>query len=183
MDLSALPLEDILDNAAAESAQATLWLAGQTLAAARIVSWSRESGILVCRGGHGFTDEDIHYIRAAHLHGLSLRMPAPRTESDRLGADVRESLRNAAGYPVSLVIRPDAFAGAPVQLAAWCASIIEAVGALGAQREPLQAAVDQILLREGNSLAVLGGSTLILEASPAAIPSPDQIRAAIESLL
>ena len=183
MDLIAAPIEDILDDAVPTAAQVTLWLAGQSLTAARLVSWDRQAGILVCRGGATFTDEDIHYIRAASIQALTLRVSAPRQESDRPGPEIREALRHAAGYPVSLAIRPDAFVGGPIPLAAWLENIVEAVVALAPQREALQAAVDQILLREGTAVAVLGGNTLILEATPGSIPAAEQIRAAIAALL
>ena len=183
MDLSSLSLEDILDSAAHSTPQLTLWLAGQSLTATRLVSWNRHSGVLVCRGGNGFTDEDIHYLRISHVHGLTLRAPAPRQESDRLGPEVRDALRQAAGYPVSLVLRPNAFPGADAPLAAWLKNVVEAISLLEPLRDPLQASVEQILLREGDSIAVLGGSTLILEASPLRIPSPLEIRNAIAPLL
>ncbi len=183
MDLSSLSLEDILDAAAHASPQLTLWLAGQSLTATRLVSWNRHSGVLVCRGGNGFTDEDVHYIRIAHVHGLTLRAPAPRQESDRLGPEIRDALRQAAGYPLSLVLRPNTFPGADAPLAAWLKNIVEAITLLEPLRDPLQASVDQVLLREGDAVAVLGGSTLILEASPEQIPSPLEIRNAIAPLL
>lgn len=183
MDSPASSFEDLLDAAVPGAQRVTLWLAGHTLSATRLVSWSRQSGVLVCRGGSGFTDEDIHYIRVAHLHGLSLRVPAPRQESDRLGAEIRAALRAAAGYPISLAIRPNAFASAPVPLVAWCSQIVAAIAGLESQREALRSAVDQILLREGDVIAVLGGSTLILEANPDATPSAENIREAIARLL
>ncbi|MFN0104500.1 MAG: hypothetical protein ACKV2U_20735 [Bryobacteraceae bacterium] len=183
MDFTAIPFEDILDDVVVDAAQVTLWLSSQTLTAARIVSWSRHAGVLVCRGGNGFTDEDIHYIRASNIQGLTLRLHAPRSESDRLGLEVRDAIRQAAGYPVSLAIRPDAFANAPVPLAAWLRNIIGAVTLLEPHRDAMQAQIDQILLREGAAVAVLGGGTLILEATPEAIPSQEEIRTAIASLL
>jgi hypothetical protein len=175
-----LGIEDILDNA---SGQITVWLHGNQLTGARFVSWHREDGTLVCRGGNGFTDEDVHYIRASGIQGVTVRVAAARSESDRLGAGVRESLREAAGYPVSLAIRPDAFANAPSALNAWLQNIIAAVRLLEPLREALQSQVDQILLREGSAIAVLGGSTLILEATPEAVPSTEVLRTSIEPLL
>ncbi|MBL8235776.1 MAG: hypothetical protein JNM66_00050 [Bryobacterales bacterium] len=175
-----MDIEDILDSA---SGQISLWLGGHTLNAARLVSWNRDTGLLVCRGGSGFTDEDVHYIRAAHIQGVTLRVAAPRTESDRLGPEIREALRQAAGYPLSVAIRPDAFASEPAALAAWLQHIVEAVALLEPQREAMQAQIDQILLREGTAVAVLGGSSLILEATPEAIPAAETIRAAIAPLL
>ncbi len=175
-----MDIEDILDSA---EGQVTLWLPGHTLSSARLVSWDREAGLLICRGGNGFTDEDVHYLRAAHIQGVTLRVPAPRQESDRLGAEIRDALRQAAGYPVSLAIRPDAFVDAPDPLATWLKNIVAAIQALEVHSKALQAQVDQILLREGATPAVLGGSTLILEATPDAIPAPEIIRAAIEPLL
>lgn len=183
MDFPATPIEDLLDTAAPAAAQVTLWLAGHTLTGARIVSWNRHAGILVCRGGIGFTDEDIHYIRAVQIQGLTLRVPAPRPESERLSPEIRDALRYAAGYPISLAIRPDAFLTTPAALAAWLEAIVGAVALLEPYREPMQAQIDQILLREGAATAVLGGSTLILEATPDNIPTPESIRAAIEPLL
>jgi hypothetical protein len=179
----AAPLEDLLDQAVTATAVATLWLPHQTLTAARLVSWCRASGVLVCRGGNGFTDDDVHFLRAASIQGISLRIPAPRTEKDRIGPAMREALRQAAGYPLSLAVRPDAFPGADDALALWLKAIIEAVASLDPLREPLQKEVDQILLREGASTAILGGSTLILEATPAAIPAATDLRAAIAALL
>lgn len=175
-----MDIEDILDTA---SGQISLWLSGHTLNAARLVSWNRATGLLICRGGNGFTDEDVHYIRAAQIQGVTLRVAAPRLESDRLGPEVREALRQAAGYPLSLAIRPDAFANSLEPLAAWLRHVVEAVTLLEPQRDAMQAQIDQILLREGAAVAVLGGSTLILEATPAAIPAAEEIRAAIALLL
>ncbi|MBI2688561.1 MAG: hypothetical protein HYX27_19845 [Acidobacteria bacterium] len=183
MDLTAAPIEDILDAAATSSAQITVWLSGHSLAGARIAAWSRHDRILVCRGGNGFTDDDIHYIRSADIQALTVRVPAPRPESDRLGAEVRDAIRHAAGYPVSLAIRPDAFANAAAPLAAWLENITLAITAMEPLHEAFQAQIDQILLREGATPAVLGGSTLILEATPDNIPSPEVLRAAIEPLL
>lgn len=175
-----MDIEDILDSA---EGQITLWLAGHTLSSAKIVSWNRAAGLLTCRGGNGFTDEDVHYIRAAHIQGITLRVPAPRLESDRLGSEIRDALRQAAGYPISLAIRPDAFTNAPIPLAAWLKNILAAITALEFHREAMQAQIDQILLREGDTPAVLGGSTLILEATPDAIPPAEIIKSAIEPLL
>jgi len=183
LDFTAIPIEDALDLAAPTGGPITLLLPGHTLTGVRIAGWNRAAGILLCRGGNGFTDEDVHYIRVAQIQAMTLRAPAPRAESDRLGADIRDALRHAAGYPLSLAIRPDAFLSAPGPLSLWLANIVEAVTALDVLREPFQAQVDQILLREGETSAVLGGSTLILEARPEAIPSAPAIRAAIEPLL
>lgn len=175
-----MDIEDILDTA---SGQITVWLGGQVLTAARFVSWHREEATLVCRGGSGFTDEDIHYIRAAGIQAVTLRVPAPPNESDRLGAGIREALRQAAGYPLSLAIRPDSFSGSPGPLAVWLETIVDAVVLLEPHREALQSQVNQVLLREGSAIAVLGGSTLILEATAESIPSAETLRAAIEPLL
>ena len=180
MDAIATPIEDILDRA---EGQISLWLAGHTLTSARFVSWDRAAGLLVCRGGNGFTDEDVHYIRVSVIQGVTLRVPAPRPESDRLGVAVREALRQAAGYPLSLAIRPDAFVDDAEGLAAWLKNVVASIQALEAHREALQSQVDQILLREGDLAAVLGGSTLILEARPGAIPAVETIRGAIAPLL
>jgi hypothetical protein len=175
-----LDIEDILDTA---SGQITIWLPGQLLSSARLVSWTRQDAMLICRGGNGFTDEDMHYIRASSIQAVTLRAPAPPNDSDRLGAAVREALRLAAGYPLSLAIRPDTFSNSPDPLAAWLRNIIDAVTLLEPLRDALQSQVDQILLREGSAVAVLGGSTLILEATPESIPGAEKIRAAIEPLL
>lgn len=183
MDLSPLPLENILAALAAEGNPVALWFNGQTLAGVRLISWDPGSGTLVCRGGHGFADDDVHFVRGDHLEGVTVRLPASRPDSDRLGSKIREALRTAAAYPVNLAVRPDAFTAAPEPLAVWCANIVEAVAELGSGRQAMQAVVDQILLREGNSVAVLGGSTLILEARPTSIPPASEIRAAIERLL
>ena len=175
-----MDIEDILDGA---TGQIGLWLAGHSLTAARIVSWNRSDGLLVCRGGAGYTDDDVHYVRVAHIQGVTLRDPAPRSESDRLGTQVRDELRQTAGYSLSLAIHPEAFAHDAAALELWLRSILAAITALTPHREAMQAQIDQILLREGESIAVLGGSTLILEARPAAVPSVDEIRAAIAALL
>lgn len=175
-----MDIEDILDTA---TGQISVWLNGHTVTAARIVSWSRPDGLLICRGGNGFTDEDVHYIRATQIQGLTLRVPATRPESDRFGPEIREELRHAAGYPVSLAIYPGAFANDPSPLSAWLTNIMIAVAHLAPHREAIQSQIDQILLREGGGIAVLGGGTLILEATPAAIPEPEAIRAAIAALL
>jgi len=173
-------IEDILDAA---TGQVTVWLSGNTLTAARIVSWNRQSGILVCRGGNGFTDEDIHHICAGKIQGLTLRVAAPLPESDRIGADIRDAIRKAAGYPVSLVVHPGAFSGTVVPLGEWLSNILGAITLLAPHREAIHKQIDQILLREGTGIAVLGGSTLILEAAPELVPSAEEIRSAIAGLL
>lgn len=180
-----MSIEDLLDQAAVSNPTLTLWLAGQSLTAARLVSWDRASGLLVCRGGNGFTDDDVHYLHAAHILGVTLRQPAQSAtkEPDRLGPEVRDALRSAAGYPLSLAIRPDAFRDEPGPLSAWLESIVAAIALLEPLRDALQSQVDQVLLRQGDTLAVLGGSTLILEATPSQIPTPDELRAAIDPLL
>lgn len=180
-----MSIEDLLDQSASSNPTLTLWLPGQPLTAARLVSWDRASGLLVCRGGHGFTDDDVHYLRSSHILGVTLRQPAqsPAKEPDRLSPEVRDAIRLAAGYPLSLAIRANAFVDQPAALASWLESIVAAITLLEPLRDALQSQVDQILLREGDTLAVLGGSTLILEAAPSRIPTPDQLRAAIDPLL
>lgn len=183
MELSAAPIEDLLDAAAPSSPQLTLWLAGHTLTAARLVSWNRAAGVLVCRGGNGYTDEDVHFLRAAALQGLTLRFPSARTEADRVGTELREALREAAGYPVGLVVRPDAFRSSPAELAAWIGNLVSTLALLEPFLDAFRAQIDQILLREGATLAILGGSTLTLEARPESVPEPPALRAAIAPLL
>ena len=184
MDLPSRPLEDLLDDLAAAAAQLTVHTASLTLTGTRVAAWNRLTGMLVCRGGNGYTDEDVHFLRAESIQALTYRLPAAKPDTDRLGAEVRESIRQAAGYPVSLVLRPNTFAEDDDALAEWLANIVEALaGLLDPQRKELQASIDQILLREGEFPAIVGGATLFLEATPDRIPPAEQIRTAIVTLL
>jgi hypothetical protein len=184
LDLSSRPLEDLLDDLAAAAAQLTVHTASLTLTGTRVAAWNRLTGMLVCRGGNGYTDDDVHFLRAESIQGITYRLPAAKPDTDRLGVENRESVRQAAGYPVSLVLRPNTFAENDDALQEWIENIVEALtGLLDPQREALQASIDQILLREGEFPAIVGGATLFLEAMPDRIPPAEQIRTAIVTLL
>ena len=184
MDLSSRPLEDLLDDLAAAAAQLTVHTASLTLTGTRVAAWNRLTGMLVCRGGNGYTDDDVHFLRAEAIQSITYRAPAAKPDADRLSAEARESIRQAAGYPVSLALRPNTFAEADDALAEWIKNIVDALaGLLEPQRKELQAAIDQILLREGSFPVIVGGATLILEASPDAIPDAETIRKSILILI
>lgn len=184
MDLSSRPLEDLLDDLTAAAAQLTVHTAGLTLTGTRLAAWNRLTGMLVCRGGNGYTDDDVHFLRAESIEGITYRLPASKPDPDRLGVEIRESVRQAAGYPVSLVLRPNTFAEDDDALKEWIENIVDALtGLLEPQRKEMQASIDQILLREGEFPAIVGGATLFLEAMPGQIPTAVQIRTAIVTLL
>lgn len=208
--LPARPLADILDAVAAapSSVRVTFWLAAHAIRAATLMSWDRESGIAVCRGGEGFSDEEVHYIPASDVCGLSVRlgpgkyhllsfgeMPAPsanqlsRIELERRIGEVRDHIRMAAGAPVGLVARGETLGDSPSHRSLygqWLAALCDAVTLVCAEapgREAFRAGIEQILMRRGGEVARLGGSTLIVEAEPGAIPTADQLREAILAAL
>lgn len=153
------------------------------MTAARALGWDAESGIATLRGGDGFTEDDVHFVRAAHCVSLTLRLPAPRPANDPIGAAGRAAVRSAAGYPLSLAMRPGTLEGEGEALEAWLSAVAAALERLGAYRKPMEALVDQILLREGPGVAFLGGNTLILEAEPGRIPTVEAIETNIAALL
>jgi len=201
--LPARPLEDILDIALREAVPLFIATANQNITGCRAIAIDRQSGVVVCRAGAGFLDEDIHYIRIATITGITVRvtpaaahhfsfglMPPPPEESaaqqefDRLVAALRDQLRQSAGYQLSLIARPELFDLDPVSRAAWFKDIADAVGvvcALEPVRKKFQSNVDQIMLRAGDNPARLGGSTLFLESAPGI--TAELLKNAIEVLL
>ncbi len=201
--LPARPLEDILDVAIREAVPLSIATANQQVVGCRAIAIDTDAGVVVCRAGAGFLDDDIHYIRLAAITSLTARlgpstahhfsfglMPPPpessaaRQEFDRLTVALRDQLRQSAGYQLSLVARPELSELEAETRAAWFKAIGDAVGAVCALepvRKKFQVSVDQIMLRTGDNPARLGGSTLFLEAAPDV--TADSLKTAIEILL
>ncbi len=201
--LPARPLEDILDVALREAVPLTIATANQNIVGCRAIAIDKQAGVVVCRAGAGFLDDDIHYIRLAAITNVTARigpatahhfsfglMPPPpeasaaRQEFDRLVAALRDQLRQSAGYQLSLIARPELADLDAVARAAWFKAVADAFAAICALepvRKKVQMSVDQIMLRSGGNPARLGGSTLFLESAPDT--TAESLKAAIEILL
>jgi hypothetical protein len=178
-----MSLGDVFGQALQERRPLTLVLPCKVYANTEPVSWDASAGIAICRGGEGYTSEDHHYIRAEHIQAITYRIPVA-SPTERISDTVREAVRRAAGFPIGLMARPGVLDGHPEAFAEWLLAITAALSEL-CSRDPVQAAlrsaVDQILLREGDQPAILGGSSLILEARPGRIPRAEELSRAIES--
>jgi hypothetical protein len=200
--LPARPVTEILDAvAAATGLRVSFWLSGHAIRSAELLAWDGNAEIAVCRGGEGFSEEEIHYVPLVRLgagkyHLLSFgQMPEPpanqisRIELERMIAEVRDQIRMAAGAPVGLVARGETLGDGPAHRTLyrqWLESLREAVAAVCADaggRETFRAAVEQILMRRGGTPVSLGGSTLIVETEPDAIPGAEDLRVAILAAL
>lgn len=201
--LPARPLEDILAVALREAVPLSIATANQNIVGCRAIAIDQDAGIVVCRAGAGFLDDDIHYIRLAAITSLTARlgpatahhfsfglMPPPpessaaRQEFDRLTGALRDQLRQSAGYQLSLIARPELSDLEADTRASWFKAIADAVAAICAlepARKKFQMSVDQIMLRTGDNPARLGGSTLFLEAAPET--TAESLKTAIEILL
>jgi hypothetical protein len=196
-------LEDVLEVAIRQAVPVSIATAQQNFVGCRAIAVDSDAGIVVCRAGAGFLDDDIHYIRLAAVTSLTTRVspaeahhfsfglmaPPPessaaRQEFDRLTAALRDQLRQSAGYQLSLVARAELSDVDAGTRAAWYKAIADAVGAVCALepvRKKFQMSVDQIMLRTGENPARLGGSTLFLEAAPGV--TAESLKSAIEILL
>ncbi|MBM3787381.1 MAG: hypothetical protein FJW30_23730 [Acidobacteria bacterium] len=167
-------LEDVAAFAAQTKSVVTIHFPGHSLLNVKAAEFHGDTGLLVCTG------DETHYVRLSTVSALSLRKASEEPEHPH--AALREELRHAVGYPLSLHVRVDL---PPEELTQWVGAIATALAGvceLEPVREQFQATVDQILLRAGEATVRLGGSTLFFEHNGKA-RTAEEIKRAVEVLL